>query len=111
MKISEVLREVAEHEEPGVNWNWNLGLCTNIHELFGIDTSIKAKRWMQQHPDFSGHLDYHIKPSPDALHGRWGKGPADAYHTYDDDLYVGTYGKNRREMALYLSILFAKEDL
>lgn len=116
MKLSECLRLVAAHEQPGkVDWDWEKGLCANIANNFGHLQESTAKCWMSQHPTYSGSWLYPIPACPDALHGRKVDSfiPSHcAYHThYDTDLYTGTYGRARRGMALYLSDLFAKQGL
>lgn len=114
MKLSEVLRKVADHEDPGVPWDWKLGLCSGINRNFGYSLETDARRYMQLHPDYSGNLVYPIASDPDHIHGQRMKCNADspmvAYHLHDEpDMYTGCYGRKRREMALYLSILFAKD--
>lgn len=121
MKLSEALRKVADHEEvPG--WNWNDGLCANIYNMAGSPSEQKAKYWMKLHREYSGRPTYPIPADHDVLHGvaldeeYASNGLTEtmyraqlAYMACDGDMYTGCYGENRREMALYLSILFAKD--
>lgn len=119
MKLSDALRKVADHEEPGVKWDWKSGMCSNIYRNFGQDAERRARDYMSRHPEFSGNRLYPIASDPDHLHGvapepAYGDEYTDnaflAYMSHDEpDMYTGCYGKKRRETALYLCILFAAE--
>lgn len=123
MKLSEVLRKVADHEEvPG--WDWNNGLCGNICNMTDRVTEKMALYFMQCHPEYSGRSLYPIAHDPDVLHGvqlddeYLSNGlTIEAYKAQlsymacQDDMYTGCYGKKRREMALYLSTLLASKGM
>lgn len=123
LKLSQVLHQVSNHITPACYWNWNEGLCSNIFHNFGRESEQLARYWMRQRVNgkYSGNYIYPIPYDIDALHGRDVANLLDydspdninlaqiAYHAHDGDLYVGTYGKKRREMALYLSIMFSAQ--
>lgn len=123
LKPSEVLKQVADHIDPRCHWNWNEGLCGNIYRNFGNGAEQLAKYWMRQRVNgkYSGNRVYPVPYDIDALHGRDIAYMLDydystdinlaqiAYHAHDSDLYTGCYGRARREMALYLSIMFAAQ--
>lgn len=121
ISISKVLLAVSNHEEPGCYWRWDFGLCENIFRNFGREMEQRAKQLMRECEDYSGNRVYHIGYEPDQFHGRdityyldyENATPANlaqiAYHLHEGDLYTGCYGRRRRDMAAYLSVMFILE--
>lgn len=120
MKPSDLLLAIAEHS-PIYNINWTVGLCSNLRHFYGANAVCIAREFMASHPNYSGMYVYPLPHSPDALHGRIPLGnPNESleqtnYHEiYMDelpDLYTGTYGRTRRDMARELAAYFASLDM
>lgn len=112
LELKALFHCVAEHQDPPVKWDWKTGICANICGLAKLDIltmeqAIRVERLMWE---CAGEdTGYPVPASPDALHGQ----PFDTdepprvacYWLWGDkaDMYTGTYGRSRRELALYIA--------
>lgn len=112
LELKALFHCVAEHQDPPVKWDWKEGICSNICQLMELDfmTMEQVNRIEHLMWECAGEdTAYPVPASPDAMHGQafdTGEPPRMAcYWMWEDqaDMYTGTYGRSRRELALYIA--------
>ena len=111
LELKALFHCVAEHQDTPVKWDWKTGICANICELMELDfmtmeqvNHIEKLMWECA----GGDTAYPVPASPDAMHGldyALPQSAVDCYWVWEDkaDMYTGSYGRSRRELALYIA--------
>ena len=97
MKISEHLRELGLEEIHPIRYS--VGLCEEIECRFGVSV---PEEFFKSWDGFSGDSNYPV-PAPQGYVDLYGTlASYKAYHM-EQDLWIGEYGDDRRELCLHLA--------